>query len=195
MVILFNFAETEKPARKKVSTKIELAPDKQKTGTETPIKQALVSSINNTNISNNTNLGEQPQNFKMHLALSNFEKSKVKKELHAIPSAVEGQSVSSRAFDIKRRTATSSQVFLNPDFENVKAYFLEQNFPELEAQKFFNYFSSNGWLVGGKTPMMDWKASAQNWMLNTNKFNSTENKNNRAKHLKTITDKDYSEPL
>ena len=30
----------------------------------------------------------------------------------------------------------------------------------MEADKFYNYFSSNGWLVGGKTPMKDWRAAA-----------------------------------
>jgi hypothetical protein len=102
--------------------------------------------------------------------------------------------VSSRAFDSKRRTASDSQVFLNPTIENVKAYFLEQNFPELEAQKFFNFFSSIDWLVGGKTPMVNWQASAQNWMLNAPKFISNEQPN-RAKQLNSTTDKDYSEPL
>ena len=60
--------------------------------------------------------------------------------------------------------------------------------------KFFNYFSSNGWLVGGKTPMVNWQAAAQNWILNAPKFISNEQPN-RAKHLNTGTDKDYSEPL
>ena len=83
----------------------------------------------------------------------------------------------------------------SPLLEKVKAYFLEQNFPEVEANKFFNYFSSNGWLVGGKTPMVNWHAAAQNWMLNANKFNTNEQQPNRAKHLNTATDKDYSEPL
>ncbi|MNR10190.1 hypothetical protein D3C85_1264260 [compost metagenome] len=68
------------------------------------------------------------------------------------------------------------------------------NFPEIEANKFFNYFSSIGWLVGGKTPMIDWKASAQNWMLNADKFKVNE-KQISSKHLNTITEKDYSEPL
>ena len=31
-----------------------------------------------------------------------------------------------------------------PTIEEVKTYFFGQNFPELEAQKFFNDFSSNG---------------------------------------------------
>ena len=57
-----------------------------------------------------------------------------------------------------------------PKIENVKSYFEENNFPELEAQKFFNYFSSIGWLVGGKTPMVDWQAAAQNWIINAPKF-------------------------
>jgi hypothetical protein len=71
---------------------------------------------------------------------------------------------------------------------------LENNFPEIEAIKFFNYFSSNGWLVGGKTPMVNWQAAAENWILNAPKFISNEQPN-RAKHLNTGTDKDYSEPL
>ena len=78
-----------------------------------------------------------------------------------------------------------------------KTYFQENNFPELEAKKFFNYFSSNGWLVGGKTPMVDWQSAAQNWMLNSFNFNHNNDTiaSPRAKHLNTGTDKDYAEPL
>ena len=57
-----------------------------------------------------------------------------------------------------------------PSIEETQIYFLEKNFPEIEAQRFFNYFESNGWLVGGRTKMKDWKAAARNWMLNTKKF-------------------------
>jgi hypothetical protein len=83
----------------------------------------------------------------------------------------------------------------NPVIEEVKTYFQENNFPELEAQKFFNYFSSIGWLVGGKTPMIDWQAAAQNWIINVPKFISNEQQHNRAKQLNTATDKNYAEPL
>ena len=82
-----------------------------------------------------------------------------------------------------------------PTIENVKAYFHQQNFPEIEAEKFFNYFSSVGWLVGGKTPMVNWQAAAQNWILNAPKFNESNNISNRAKKLNSDTEKDYSEPL
>ncbi len=83
----------------------------------------------------------------------------------------------------------------NPTNEEVKSYFLEQNFPEREANKFFNYFSSVGWLVGGKTPMVDWKAAANNWMLNAPSFISNKKPLDRAKHLNTGIDKDYAEPF
>jgi hypothetical protein len=82
-----------------------------------------------------------------------------------------------------------------PTIEIVKTYFQENNFPELEAQKFFNYFSSIGWLVGGKTPMTNWQAAAQNWMINAPKFISNPEQPNRAKNLNTTTEKNYAEPL
>ncbi|MFC4740256.1 hypothetical protein ACFO3U_09655 [Flavobacterium ponti] len=45
--------------------------------------------------------------------------------------------------------------------------------------------------------MVDWQAAAQNWILNSINFkdNTTNSPPNRAKHLNTATDKDYSEPL
>jgi hypothetical protein len=156
------------------------------TSNETSSEQALVSYINNTNIPNISNdlkivnLDEQAKNFQnddgflKNVDVEEKEKSSAKKE--------------------KEFFVTSSAV-QKPLFENVKIFFLENNFPEIEANKFFNYFSSNGWLVGGKTPMVNWQAAAKNWMLNANKFNANEPKSDRAKHLNTTTDKDYSEPL
>ena len=37
-------------------------------------------------------------------------------------------------------------------------------FTRLEAEKFIDHFSSNGWKVGGKAPMKDWEASVRNWV-------------------------------
>ena len=61
-----------------------------------------------------------------------------------------------------------------PTLEEAQIYFLEKNFTEIEAQRFFNYFESNGWLVGGRTKMKDWKAAARNWMLNAKKFSKNQ---------------------
>lgn len=88
-----------------------------------------------------------------------------------------------------------------PTLELVKEYFKFQENTEFEAERYFNYYSSNGWLIGGKTKMKDWKAAARNWMLNTSKFAVNIPQNNpvkvqtRAQNLHTVTDKNYAEPL
>jgi hypothetical protein len=198
MVVLYNFSEDPEPVQKitskseKKRTKIELPLNKQQTSGETGIEQALVPSINSINKTNNlntSNLSEPSQNFKMHVAFSNYEKNKMEKSQQK--EFLVTSSMSSRTCHLKRSQETKGE---KPTIEEIITYFNQQNFPELEAQKFFNYFSSNGWLVGGKTPMVDWKASTQNWMLNASKFSTTE-KPNRAKHLNTLTGKNYAEPL
>src|SRR6218665_2087374 len=39
-----------------------------------------------------------------------------------------------------------------PSLEEVQSFFASRKQAVQEAEKFFNYFESNGWLVGGKTP-------------------------------------------
>ena len=81
-----------------------------------------------------------------------------------------------------------------PILENVITFFLENNHTQIEAEKFFNYFESNGWLVGGKTKMKNWKAAAKNWMLNSNKYAKPTNAP-QPNHLHTLNEKNYDEPL
>ena len=142
-------------------------------------EQELVPYINNTNSINNINSvygGEQAQKtdeLKNFDRKENEEKEKLrqkKKKLGEIP--------------------TSQEVY---------EYFALQQYPSVEAEKFHNYFSSNGWLVGGKTKMKDWQAAARNWILNAKKFNYDKNdkqaSHDRAGGLHTDTNKNYSEPL
>lgn len=86
--------------------------------------------------------------------------------------------------------------FLVPSIELVKCFFDEKKVAEIEAEKFFNYYSSNGWKVGGKTQMKDWKAAARNWILNLDKFNPKKEINSlNPKNLNVSNSKDYAEPL
>mgnify|MGYP003482787832 CR=1 FL=1 len=188
-VILFNFSEDLKPLPKserkpKNEPLIELvseqALNKSCTSSETGTEQAVVPSINyinNTNILNDkkvSNLEKLTKNFE-EINNSDLKNEDEEKE--------------------KSSAKKEKEEKLQPSIEEVKTYFQENNFPEQEAQKFFNYFKSVGWLVGGKTPMVDWQAAAQNWMINAPKFISNAEQPNRAKQLNTTTDKDYSEPL
>ena len=45
---------------------------------------------------------------------------------------------------------------------------------KLEAEKFFHYYTSNGWYVG-KGKMKSWKAAVSGWVLRSNAYNSTNN--------------------
>jgi hypothetical protein len=88
----------------------------------------------------------------------------------------------------------SSRELHSPHYDEVHAYFLTNAFPEHEAQKFFNHYASNGWLIGGKSPMVDWKASAQKWILNSANFPVSKSME-RAGQLNASNHKNYGEPL
>lgn len=195
-VILFNFSEDLKPLtkseRKPKNEPLnelvsEQAMNKSCTSSETGTEQAVVPSINyinNTNILNDKNVSNLEKLTKNFEEINNSTlKNKTEEEKEK------------KFREKKKEFFVTSSVVEKPTIEEVKIYFQENNFPEQEAQKFFNYFKSVGWLVGGKTPMVDWQAAAQNWMINAPKFISNAEQPNRAKQLNTTTDKDYSEPL
>ncbi len=195
----------------------EQALNKSCTSSETGTEQALVPSINyinNTNILNDKNVSnlekltknfEEINNSNLENENSEKEKSSAKKEKEEMLETLDDDNrqilqtfANSDENQIKnswQKSSAKKEEKLQPSIEEVKTYFQENNFPEQEAQKFFNYFKSVGWLVGGKTPMVDWQAAAQNWMINAPKFISNAEQPNRAKQLNTTTDKDYSEPL
>ena len=54
--------------------------------------------------------------------------------------------------------------------EDVESFFQQNNYPPTEAQKFFNHYQAIGWKIKGITPITDWQAAAQKWMLNADKF-------------------------
>ena len=59
---------------------------------------------------------------------------------------------------------TNQVAKIPPDFRFVEEYFNIKGHPE-EAERFFNYYQSNGWKVG-KNKMKDWKAATRTWLIN-----------------------------
>jgi hypothetical protein len=86
-------------------------------------------------------------------------------------------------------------------------FFKKENYPELEAKKFFNHYQGIGWKVGGKTKIVDWQATARSWMLKAEEMNlsvraqsRTNNENDLPldhfqDNLHTNQNKNYDEPL
>ena len=90
--------------------------------------------------------------------------------------------------------------FHSPQLPEVKDFFLEIKSTTDQAEQFFNHFQSNGWLVGGKAKMKDWKAAARNWVKRAQKFRYSsmveKSKSMSAQErLHTNQDKDYNIPL
>jgi len=94
-------------------------------------------------------------------------------------------------------------------------FFKKENWPKLEAEKFFNHYQGIGWKVGGKTKIVDWQATAKSWMLKAAEMNLSSraqfNLSSRAQsreknqnnlpldhfqdNLHTNQNKNYDEPL
>ena len=142
-------------------------------GDEIPLRPI----INNTNIVNKENLIEQSQNFE--LINPDMNTKKEKKEM---------------SLEKKKYDGSYQSDPIPPLFEHVKIYFDEKGFPTIEAEKFYNYFESNGWLVGGRARMKDWKAAARNWILNIPKF-APGSKPHQPGSIRLNPSKNYGEPL
>jgi hypothetical protein len=96
----------------------------------------------------------------------------------------------------KEKSSAKKEKVKSPTLESVKEYFKFQNFTEFEAERFFNYYSSTGWLIGGKTKMRDWKAAARNWIMNQDKFKiKTPIAQLMPHNLNIANNKNYAEPL
>ena len=63
--------------------------------------------------------------------------------------------------EIEKDNSKSQKRFTKPTLEEVQAYCQERN-KGVDAQKWYDYYSANGWKVG-KNPMKDWKAAIRTW--------------------------------
>lgn len=57
--------------------------------------------------------------------------------------------------------ATAPARFVKPTVAEISNYCSERN-NGIDAQKFFDYYESNGWKVG-RNSMKDWKAAVRTW--------------------------------
>jgi hypothetical protein len=86
-----------------------------------------------------------------------------------------------------------------PKNENeVIDFFKKENWPIIEAKKFYNHYQGIGWKVGGKTKIVNWQATAKNWMIKAEEIKNKVTLNSVSQNmdnLKTSKNKNYNEPL
>ena len=187
LVNLYNFenSEVQNGKRSKKRTTSEQALNQHHIKNDICNRQALIPSINNTNISNNKTIVNPPETV----------------------IARNGAKQNDEALSTNNHQPTTK--FCPPHISEIKMYFAEKEASQEEAEKFFNHYESNGWLVGGKSKMKNWQAAARNWLLNSKKFNviaseakqsaiqnSTKNlTTTKSTNLNATTEKSYREPL
>lgn len=66
--------------------------------------------------------------------------------------------------DIKENTlkGVKEKRFAPPTPENVREYCREMGYTHVDADRFVDFYSAKGWMVG-KNHMKDWKAATRNW--------------------------------
>ena len=68
----------------------------------------------------------------------------------------------------KEEKKTPTKRFAPPSIEEVFEHLSESGYPyKIEAEKFWNYYDSNGWKVG-KNKMKNWKSAATGWIKRAN---------------------------
>lgn len=192
VVSLYNFDTSSKIAspetlqnslRRNFDTTIIQALRHPRRKIDTTVIQALRHSINNINILNNKHSERQSQNENEVLISSEIKNEDLNSN----------QSQNERT-KRKKVAPKKEKAMLPPAIDDVIAFFRSENYPDIEANKFFNHFESNGWKVGGKTPMVDWNAAARNWILNCQSFASSPS-SSQTKSLIIPSSKNYNEPL
>lgn len=63
----------------------------------------------------------------------------------------------------ENKTNPPSPKFIPPTQDELITYFAEKGHPKSEADKFFYFYDSKGWMVG-KNKMKKWKSSVGSWM-------------------------------
>ena len=64
----------------------------------------------------------------------------------------------------KYKEKSKEKKFAPPTLVEINAYIKEKSYA-VNGEKFFYYYESVGWIVGGKKQMKSWKASIANWHI------------------------------
>lgn len=180
LVNLYNFenSEVQNLNRKRIKKQIagEQVVNNDHIKIDTCIEQALIPSKNYTNILNNKHSVTTQKKYSENKFVT-----------------LSGEQ--SIAVEESQKEKLRQKKFLEPALSEIKMYFEEKGHSHGEAEKFFNHYESNGWLVGGKSKMKNWQAAARNWMLNSKKFNTVIANGVKQSHLNATNNKSYQEKL
>lgn len=90
--------------------------------------------------------------------------------------------------DIKKESIEKkSSRFLPPTIQDVSEYCREKGYSNVDVERFIDFYSSKGWMVG-KNKMKDWKAAVRNW---ARQGRATEPKNTKGNRFNNFEQRSY----
>lgn len=78
-----------------------------------------------------------------------------------IPPIIESNNKENKKRDNNKSLSPKNKRFVKPTIKDIEEYIKEKDM-HFEAERFFDYYESKGWMVG-KSPMKDWKAACRTW--------------------------------
>jgi hypothetical protein len=87
--------------------------------------------------------------------------------------------------EIKKEIVKRKQ-FEKPTIQEISDYCKERK-NNIDAEKFYSYYESNGWMIGGKAKMKNWKAAVITWEKNN--FNNGKPQQKKMEFEKNIEGK------
>jgi len=95
----------------------------------------------------------------------------------------------------KKQKENNTKPKLPKNEKEVIDFFKSKRWPVMEAMKFYNHYTAIGWKQGGKIKIVDWMASASNWILKAQEIETLKEQSHFKDNLRTTKVKDYDEPL
>src|SRR5690554_966189 len=203
-VHMYRFDTTPDTSRGTTSnTSCDITPDTScgttsDTSPDTTSEHLVRPFLNNTKhiVNNNkqykTKEGEEKNSSPHPSQNKNDESSFCKDELHS--SKKTGKDDLQSSDTSKKTSPTKRKRFIPPELKEVKTFFQENKSSYQVAETFYNHFESNGWLVGGRAKMKNWKAAARNWITRDEKYQA-QNRSPAQQRLNVNEHKDNSEQL
>jgi hypothetical protein len=85
-------------------------------------------------------------------------------------------------------TPPTSARWTKPELPELEAYALEIGLPATEVPKFVDHYNSNGWKIGGRSPMKDWQAALRNWKRNRDEWGGSKTHATTNRNTNTYND-------
>lgn len=112
----------------------------------------------------NPGVPEIPEKAPLNNGCATDEESLIPDSLNLIPDCLEEEPPAPA-----KAAPRKQEKFTKPNLDQLEREFVGKvRDPDGEAYKFFHHFESNGWKVGGKSPMKSWESAVAMWATRSN---------------------------